>query len=390
MSETKLNYFGPLPKLLPSNGTRSARPAWLPNIPLSFLIVVVLPTAIAMIYYLLIATPLYVSEARFIVRAPSQPQPSTLGAALSGVGISTGATDAFTVHEYIDSRDGVRDLSRQYDLRRIFGAPGTDIFSRYPQPWEDRTDEGLYKAFRRFVTVGYDSQTGISTLTVKAFRPRDAQRLTEGLLLGGEQLVNRLNERSSADAVTDALRSQAQARERLSAAQQALAGFRNNQRYIDPTRAATESSTLIVSLLETLAGLRAERAQVASQAPQSPLLANIDSRIAAYEGQVAIERAKIAGSAGSLASKVGTYEDLTLARELADRELTQATTALLTAEQEVRRQRLYLDRVVNPNLPDRADEPNRLLAILTVLLSTLMIYGVGWLVWAGVREHGQD
>lgn len=387
MSESKLNYLGPLPKALTSDAP--ARPWW-KKIPTGFLVVVVLPTLLAMIYYFLLATPRYVSEARFIVRSPSRAQPSTLGAALSGVGITSGATDAFAVHEYIDSRDGVRELGQVVDLRKAFGARGADLFSRYPRPWEDRTDEGLYRAFRRFVTVGYDSQTGISTLTVEAFSPKDARRLTEGLLIGGERLVNRLNERSSADAVTDALRAQSQARERLAAAQSALAAFRNNQRYIDPTRAANESSTLVIALLETLANLRAERSQISSNAPQSPQLAALDSRIAAYERQIAAERAKIAGTSSSLASQVGTYEDLTLARELADRELTQATSALLTAEQDVRRQRLYLDRVVNPNLPDRADEPKRLLALLTVLLSSLILYGVGWLIWAGVREHGQD
>lgn len=387
MSDTKLNYLGPLPKALPA---AVAQDRWWNRIPKAFLVVVVLPTLLAMIYYFLIATPRYVSEARFVVRAPAQTQPSALGVALSGVGITSGATDAFTVHEYINSRDGLNDLGRTNDLREIFGAPGADLFSRYPRPWEDVSDEGLYRAFQRFVTVGYDSQTGISTLSVEAFSPQDAQRLTEAMLQGGERLVNRLNERSATDAVTDALRAQRQARERIATAQQALAAFRNNREFIDPTRAATESSSLIVALLETLANLRAERSQIASQAAQSPQLASVDSRIAAYEQQVAAERSKIAGTSGSLASQVGTYEDLVMARELADRELTQATATLLAAEQDVRRQRLYLDRVVNPNLPDRAEEPKRFLAVLTVLLTTLMMYGVGWLIWAGVREHGQD
>lgn len=387
MSEAKLSYLGSLPKALPGPAVRRQ---WWDRLPKAFLAVVVLPTLIAAAYYFLIASPRYVSEARFVVRAPAQSQPSALGVALSGVGINTGATDAFTVHEYIDSRDAMRELNRTYDLREIFGARGADVFSRYPRPWEDRSDEGLYKAYRRFITVGYDSQTGISTVSVEAFSAREAQRLTEALLQGGEQLVNRLNERASSDAVADARRAEQEARDKLSSAQTALASFRNDRRYIDPTRAATESSSLIVALLEALANLRAERTQIVSQAPQSPQLPALDSRIAAYESQIAAERAKIAGTSGSLASQVGTYEGLVLARELADRELTQASATLLNAEQEARRQRLYLDRVVNPNLPDRAGEPKRLLAVLTVLLTTLMAYGVGWLVWAGVREHGQD
>ena len=83
------------------------------------------------------------------------------------------------------------------------------------------------------------------------------------------------------------------------------------------------------------------------------------------------------------------YEDLVLERELADKELTAANAALTTAEQDARRQKLYLDRIVNPSLPDAATQPKRLLSILTVLFSALLIYGVGWFIWSGAREHRQ-
>ena len=56
------------------------------RVPLAFLVVVALPTLVTAIYFLLIASPRYVSEARFIVRAASHEQPSTLGVALQGVG----------------------------------------------------------------------------------------------------------------------------------------------------------------------------------------------------------------------------------------------------------------------------------------------------------------
>lgn len=386
MTDAKLNYLGPIPKALTYAGL--GRPWWR-KIPVGFLAVVVLPTLLAVIYYALIATPRYVSEARFLVRTPSQSQPTGLGVALQGVGLSTGPSDAFAVHEYIDSRDGMLELGRTHDLRRIFRANGADFWSRFPRPFQDSSDEDMFKAYQRFVTVGSDSSSGISTLRVEAFSPKDARDLAAGLLAGGERLVNRLNERAAADAIQQAQTSQVLARQRLASAQAALTTFRNREQFIDPSGTATESSRLVGSLLETVANLRAERSQIAGQAPQSPQLAAIDGRIAAFERQIALERAKITGTSGSLASKLGAYEDLTLAREFADRELTQATVALVTAEQDARRQRLYLDRVVNPRLPDKAVEPKRLIGILTVMLSTLMIYGVGWLIWSGVREHEQ-
>ncbi len=387
MTESKLNYIGPIPKML---AFERETPAWWRRVPIAALLIVGLPTLLAMIYFLMIASPRYVSETQFIVRAAGASTPTSLGVALQGVGLAPTQTDAFAVHEYVTSRDSLNELSRRYDIAEMLGPRGVDAFSRYPRPWEGRSRESLYEGFQRFVTVGYDSTTGISTLRVEAFRPRDAQALTEALLSGGEQLVNRMNERSAADALAQARQSREEARTRLSSAQQQLTAFRNREQIIDPVTAATQSSTLIGGLLAEVARLRADRAQVASEAANSPQLPVFDSRIRAYERQIAAEREKIAGDAGSLAPKLSIYEDLMLAREFADRELTQATAAVISAEQEARRQKLYLDRVVSPSLPDKSSEPKRWLAILTVFATCVLVYGIGWLIYAGVREHRQD
>lgn len=388
MSDSRLTFLGPGPDLDKLVGAARARR--LRGLPWPFLLVVALPTLLAAIYFLLIASPRYVSEARFIVRAPNQAQPSALGVTLQSAGLAPASTDAFAVHDYIRSRDGLAELNRRFDVARMLGGRGGDIFSRYPRPWESRSMEGQHKGFQRFITVGYDSTTGISTLRVEAFRPEDAQGLAEGLLRGGEGLVNRLNRRAAADAVAEAERAQIEAQTSLATAQARLTAFRNRERFIDPQRAAAESAQLIGQLSATVAGLRAERAQLAAEAPQSPQLPSLDNRIAAYEGQIAAERGKVAGNAGSLAPRVGVYEDLVLARELADRQAGEADAALIEARQDARRQRLYLERIVNPGRPDQAMEPRRLMSILTVFLTMLLAYGIGWLVWAGVREHRQD
>lgn len=387
MTEPNLSYLGPIPKSLTYD---KPTPPWWRRIPVPFLIVVVLPTLIATIYFLMIASPRYVSETQFVVRAASRGQSSTLGLALQGVGLASTQSDAYTVHEYMTSRDAFQEVARQMDLRAMIGREGADAFSRYPRPWEKTSEEGFYKGFQRFIVVGYDASNGISTLRVEGFTPQDAKRINEVLLAGGESLINRLNERSSADAVRDAQAARDRARQRLSEAQIQLTAFRNREQFIDPETTATESSRLIGGLLATVAQLRAERTQVANEAPNSPQLPVINSRIAAYESQIAAERAKIAGNSGSLAPKLSVYEDLSLNRELADREFTATTAALTNAEEDARRQKLYLDRIVAPSLPDEAAEPRRLIAILTVLLSTLVAYGIGWFIWAGAREHGQD
>ncbi|WAC60328.1 chain-length determining protein [Brevundimonas sp. SL130] len=384
MTEPKLNYVGPLPEAL----TYERKvPLWR-RVPLALLLVVVAPTLLAAVYFLLIASPRYVSEARFVVRSSNQ-TPSSLGMALQGVGISTGQSDAFAVHEYLTSADGLRDLQRSVDVAALLGRPGVDPFSRYPRVGEARSEEGLLKALNRLVVVGYDSSTGISTLRVEAFRPEDASQIASLLLDSGESLVNRLNERSVNDAVRQARVTRENAVRNLTQAQAALTDFRNQQEFIDPQTLVTENAELVGQLNARIAELQAERSQVASQAPDSPQLPAIDARIAAYNRQVATERSKVAGGTATLAPKVGAYEELSFNRELATRELAAATTSLLAAEQEARRKQAYLERVVSPNLPQTPLEPRRWLSVLAVLATSLLLYGLGWLVWAGVREHRQ-
>ncbi len=357
--------------------------------PLGFLIVVVLPTLVAAVYFLLIASPRYVTEARFVVRAGTQPPPAAVGLALQGVGLGAPQTDAFAVHEWMRSRDAVVEMRDRAGLTEILGRAGADPFSRWPRLGEGRSVEGLHRAWRRFVTVGYDSTTGISVLRVEAYRPEDAVRLADALLDGGETLVNRLNARSAEQAVADATRAVDEAEARLATASQRLTGFRNRQRFIDPQGAAEAGGQVIVALTTQLAGLRADRAQLAAEAPQSPQLPSLDGRIRALERQIAAERAKIAGAADSLAPQVSAYEDLVLERQFADRQLAEATAALVEARQEARRQALFLERIAGPLAADEPTRPRRWRSLAIVFVSTLLLWAVGRLLVLGLREHRQ-
>jgi BexC/CtrB/KpsE family polysaccharide export inner-membrane protein len=383
MSDPKLSYLGPIQSL---EGPKTRAKSLLEKIPFVFLLVVVLPTVVVAIYYLLIASPRYVSEARFVVRAAEKSQPSSLGTVLQTVGISSGSTDAHAVHDYVRSSDGLRDLMKRVDVKAFYSRPGVDPLSRLPKPFTSNSFEDFRKQFNKYVTVGYDSQTGISTLRVEAFTPQDAQKTAAAMLDSGEALVNTLNQRSSADAVADAERSVSEAQARLSVAQNQLTAFRNRERFVDPTKSALAGSTLIGELQVNVATLKAERAQVAADAPNSPQLPLLDSRIRAFEQQIAIENQKIVGDSDSLVPKISTYENLMMEREFADKLLASATASLNAAQLEARRQRLYIDRIVYPNAPDTPEEPKRFMAILAVFVSCLVMYLVGWLIWAGIRE----
>ena len=199
-----------------------------------------------------------------------------------------------------------------------------------------------------------------------------------------------MNVRAARDTLLHARTARETAGEKSAQAQAALRNFRNQENFLDPELSAKESADVIVSLRRAVADLQAQREQIAAGAPSSPQLAELDARIRAYSDQIASERAKVANqSGGSLASKSAIYQQLTLRQELADKELAQATATLISAEQDAQRQKLYLERIVNPNAPDESTQPRRLLSILAVFASMMVVYAIGWLAWAGLREHAQ-
>src|SRR5688572_33481636 len=70
--------------------------------------IVGLPTLLAGVYFFGIASDLYLSEVKFLVRGPVKPQLSGLSAMLTSTAAASVSEDTYAVHEYLMSRDVVR------------------------------------------------------------------------------------------------------------------------------------------------------------------------------------------------------------------------------------------------------------------------------------------
>src|SRR5436190_23527556 len=152
-------------------GLAEAIARFLGSLNIWFWALVGLPTLIAGVYFFAIASDLYLSEVKFVVHGPTKGPSSALSAIMDAAS-SVVSEDTYAVHEYLMSRDAVRRLEREEDLRAVLARPEADLVSRYPGIWFWRKDfEQLYWAYSRFITVEIDSSSGVSTLQVKAYRP---------------------------------------------------------------------------------------------------------------------------------------------------------------------------------------------------------------------------
>ncbi len=354
---------------------------------LMFLLVVVLPTALAALYFGLIASDRFVSEATFVVRSAKSPLGGGLGSLLQMVGISRSDDDTYSVQEYMLSRDAVAALSKRLALRDMFNRPEADFAARYPNALYGTSDEELFQYYKSRVEAVYSRTTALTTLKVQAFRADDALAISRTLLDLGEELVNRMNERIRNDAVRFAEGEVARSQERLVEAQIAITEFRNRELMLDPSKSSLIVAELIGRLSTELAASTAQLREVQASSPNSPQIPGLQRRIAALEGQITLERQRVSNASDGLAEKIAGYERLNLQREFAVKALASAVTSLELARNEARRQQLYLERVVEPAMSDHAEEPRRLRSVAVTFGSCMLLFFVGWLIMAGVREH---
>jgi capsular polysaccharide transport system permease protein len=348
---------------------------------------VIAPTLLVSAYYAFVAAPIYVSEASFVVRMAAPPSSNVFGSLLQNSGITRSQDDTFSVQEYIRSRQALKELATKLPVRAIFGSPQADWLTRFPRFWENNSEEELYGYYSDRVSVIHNDTTGITVLRTTAFHAQDAADMNTTLLALGGDLLERLNDRARGDAVHFADNEVQEAQQRVIDAQRNITDFRNKELMIDPNASSMSMIDLISNLTAELASTRARLAETRKTAPDSNSIPFLTSQIAALEQQIENERAKMVGSDNSVAPRIADYESLVLMREFANKALVAALDALEAARADARRQQLYLEVVVPPQMPDEAEMPYALKNIAIVFLSLSLAYLLGWLMFTAIKDH---
>lgn len=86
-------------------------------------------------------------------------------------------------------------------------------------------------------------------------------------------------------------------------------------------------------------------------------------------------------------SFVPKFQMLSLERSTAESQLSSAISALEQAKIDVQRKKIYIERVVQPSLPDYPMLPKRMWGFFAVLSLSLIIWVIVKLLVAGARDH---
>ena len=353
-----------------------------------FLLTVILPTTIAAVYYGLIASNVYTSTSSFLIYSPESPQVTGLNALLQNTGLGGSSAGASSVQDYVRSRAALAQLQKSLHIQKVYSSPKIDIFNRFGGfLWRPTSQEELYKYYKNMVDDNIDSSSGISSLSVHAYTPRDAKDINQKLLELSQRLINQLNEQANSTTVDFYQRKVKQAEARALNAESALSRYRNQSGVFTPGPQVALQSQLISKLQDNLLSTQLRLRQMETATPRNPQIAFLKRTTATLRREIFTQESRITGSEDSLASKSVQYERLALSKAFADRELSSALASLQQAEVQAQKQQLFLESISPPSQPDASLTPKRARNTAAVFLLGFITWGILSILIAGVREH---
>ena len=358
----------------------------------SFVVVFVLPTLAAGIYFGFVASDQYVAHAEFTVSAGESPLRDGI-ASFTGLPSAIIIQDTQIVTNFIGSREMVDKLESKVGLRAIYSREGVDALSRFnPQ----RPIERLLKYWKKTATTSIKMPGGIVRLDVGAFSAEDAKKVADATLALCEDLVNDLNTRINHDAVALAETGFQRAAERLSKTLAAQEVARNQSGILE-TKLAAEATTALVkklreTLLEQTSAYDSELKSINASAPQMRerriRLDVMNKQIEQLEAEMTQAPSAAAPSQNQTIAAAMVKFDALESEKKADLQIYEnAAEALEHSRIAAEFKIVYFKVFVRPSLPEEPEYPRRKLDILLVGVSSLAGWGVLMALASVVRNN---
>ena len=357
---------------------------------LSFVLVVLVPSALATAYLYLVAADQYASQTSFTVRSEEFRNPLD---AIVGTGFgstSSGqSSDADILYDFILSQKLVENLDASLDLEAIYGRPAFDpVFALRPgQPIED-----LARYWRWMVHVAYDRGGGMIKVEAFAFTAEDAHRIAEAIVAESDTLINALSKIARDDTMRSAQEDLDRAAARLRAQRVKLSAFRTENQIIDPQVEGQIPMGVLTALQQQLADALVRRTMLAETTfDGDQRLAQADRQIEALREQIVEERDRLANTTSSggdsLVSVIGEYETLLVDLEFAQQAYVSAAAGYDSALAEARRRSRYLATHIPPTMAESAQYPRRLLLVLATFGGLLLFWLIAVLSYYAARDR---
>lgn len=356
-----------------------------------FIGIVVVPFVLAIIYYAIFATDRYVSVAEVAVRQTDNANPAVSNA--PGLALLLGATnptsreETLFLRQYVLSNDMLAILERELGWTKHYAAQYGDPFY-----WLDAEASQADKLefYRKVVKAHFDDETGLLEIQVEALDADYSKKALDVILKESESFVNELSHKLTRDQLSFVERELATARSAYELKRDELLHFQAQNNLLDAEATVTSRSTMIAAMEGELATEKAKlNALTSSLSASAPQVQQQRRKIEAVEKQLIAETQRLIAQEGS--SKLNTvaskFRDLTIQAGIAEEAYKVSLASLQNTRIEINKKFRSLAVVVSPNLPDSAVYPDRPYNLLTILIGLLALLGIVRFVIATIEDH---
>jgi capsular polysaccharide transport system permease protein len=342
----------------------------------------------AVMYWGLIASDRYVSEAHVIIQQIDPPAGTSLDIS-SMIGMSGGSTraDQMFLRDHLLSVDMLAKLDSQLGLREHYSDRRYDMLSRL---WsKDISQERFHSYYLSRIGVVFDDNAGVLIIRVEAFTPEKAHEIASMLVEEGERYMNQMDRRLAQEQVAFIEKQVEQISERVITARQAVLTFQNERNLVSPQGTAEALFGIISQLEGRLIELKTQRdALLGYQQAQSPAVVDVDLQVAAVKKQIAREQARLTSSERQTLNRiVEEYQRLEMNAEFAREMYKAGLTALEKHRVEAGRMLKMVSVLQRPTHPQYPLEPRRIYNTTVFILSTLLLAGILTLLKVIIRDH---
>lgn len=386
---------GPAPAAQAPAGRRiagSARPRQRHRfIFLAFILVVLVPLAVAGWYLWTRAADQYASFVSFSVRKEDTGSSLDVLGGLAQLSGGASSSDTDILYQFMQSQELLARLDAELDLRALYSRPHNQdpVFALKPEA----TIEDLVDYWGKVVKIYYDSGTGLIELRVQAFNPDDATKVAEAIFAESSAMINRLSDKARADATRYAREELDLGIERLKAAREAITAFRSRTQIVDPSADIQGQMGLLNTLQSQLAEALIELDLLRETTKSTdPRISQSELRIEVIQARIDEERSKFGvggqGRGGEdYATLTAEFERLTVDREFAEQAYKSALSAFDGAQAEAERQSRYLAAHVEPTVAESARYPERFTLLALVGVFGFLIWAIGALIFYSIRDR---
>ena len=340
-------------------------------------VLLILPIAFGTIYYSFIASDIFESESRFVVRSAIPAIPEEDSTSQTGSPDMKIAQDTQVVTNFIHSPKMVEQIDEIFDMQKLFGGSDVDAISRIAA---DATAEDYLDYWENHVEAIIDPRSGIVTVSTFTYSPDSAQNLLKEILRNSEQKVNELNAGIWDELITSAEKDLEVARNDLDELRIKLREQQNRSGIFDVELLAETTTGIIGTIRLEILELEARRkVSISELSPDSSVIQDLNKQIAARKDQIKQLQDEIAGSSDkklTIASYYATFEELRVETKIAQEHFEKAVRELERVKLLSSVQLVYLDTFLPPTLPDSGTYPKRIVMIVVVILLSLVVWGI--------------